>query len=248
MDERRIQHALDAAGLAYLAELNPHIAAQLDTWLRMLSRSERNLTAIRDAEAALHKHVVEPLVGRDQLIAADLPLPHGPMIDIGSGNGSPGLPIALCEPTRPAVLLDARAGAASFLSDVTAAIGAEQISVRCGRAEEAAHRELRETFVLAVSRAAAPPPAALELTLPYLQLGGVAAIWTGTLSADALRVCAETAASLGAVLTPIDSTGTDQPGILVATKQHHTDGQFPRRWKQIRRGPPAPTFPDARNP
>ncbi len=248
MDQRRIQHALDAAGLTYLADLNPHIAAQLQTWLRMLARSDRNLTAIRDAEAALHKHVVEPLVGRHQLIAADLPVPHGPMIDIGSGNGSPGLPIALCEPTRPALLLDARSGAASFLSEVTAAIGAEQISVHCGRAEQVAHSKQRETFALAVSRAAAPPPAALELTLPFLQVGGVAAIWTGPLSTDALCVCADTATTLGAVLTPIHSSHTEHHRILVATKQHHTDAQFPRRWNQIRRGPPAPIFPDARKP
>ena len=233
MDERRIRAALRDAGLEYLHDLNAELVEQLSIWLQRLASAPRNLTAIRDPDAALQKHAIEPLLGRHRLIAADLPVPHGPMIDIGSGNGAPGLPIALCEPHRPALLIDSRAGAAEFLEGTLAAIAAKQVSVRCARAEEAARGPTREQFALAVSRAAAPPPAALELALPFLHIGGVAALWTGRLSEEELAQCNAVMSALGAVPTPIDA-----PELLVATKQRPTDPRFPRRWSQIRRGPP----------
>ena len=237
IDERRIQAALDRARLGYVQNLNPDLPAQLAIWLSELLVAPRNLTAIRDPDAAIRKHVIEPLAGRHRLIHADLPIPHGPLIDIGSGNGAPGLPIALCEPQRhqrQAVLLDARAGAAQFLNDVITQIDAPQIGVLQARAEIAAHSEQRERYALALSRAAAPPAAALELTIPYLQIGGVAAIWTAEPSEDETDNLAQVAEALGAALSPIDPP----QDIIVATKVRPTTRRYPRPWNQIRRSPP----------
>ena len=69
------------------------------------------------------------------------------MIDIGSGNGAPGLPIALCETERQTTLLDSRAGAAAFLNDVIAKIDAPQITILHERAEIAA-TQIRENASL----------------------------------------------------------------------------------------------------
>ena len=232
-DERQIREALDAEGLIYLLDLNPELPAQLSIWLNRLLTSPRNLSAVREPQAAILKHVIEPLLGRHRLLSADLPLPHGPMIDIGSGNGAPGLPIALCEPERGATLLDARLGAAEFLIGVLSEIDAPRIGVLRERAERAARSERRARFTLVVSRAAAPPAAALELMIPFLQIGGVAALWSGELSAPDIDVVAGVVAELGATLTPVDPPGD----LLVATKVRATDSRYPRPWNQIRRAP-----------
>lgn len=233
--ECQIGQALDAAGLTDVQLLNPRLTRQLSRWLTMMLAAPRNLTAIRDPAAAIRKHVIEPLTGRHRLLAADLPVPHGPIIDIGSGNGAPGLPIALCEPDRETTLLDSRAASAAFLREVAAEIDAPQLSVLHERAELAARTEQREHFALAVSRAAAPPHAAMELMLPFLASGGVAVAWTGELSQAETDRLTPLLDLLGAELTPIDPPHD----ILVATKTRPTDPGFPRSWNQIRRRPPS---------
>ena len=232
--EHQIRVALEAAGLGYVQDLNTNLASQLSIWLTMLLAAPRNLTAIREPAEAIQKHVIEPLSGRHRLIGADLAVPHGPMIDIGSGNGAPGLPIALCEPQRAVTLVDSRAGAAAFLREVLAEIDAPQINLLHERAETAAYGQLRERFALAVSRAAATPNAAMELIVPYLQVGGVAAAWTGELTETATESVTRVLEALGAELTPIDPP----PDIIVATKIRPTDSRYPRSWNQIRRRPP----------
>lgn len=233
IDKQQIRAALRSADLSYVENLNPDLAAQLSTWLNLMLAAPRNLTAIREPEAAIAKHVIEPLMGRHRLISADLPLPDGPMIDIGSGNGAPGLPLALCEPGREATLLDARSGSVSFLAEVISEIGAAQVIAVKGRAEVAAHSERRERFAFAVTRAAAAPSVSIELMIPFLQIGGIAAAWTGTLAPRDAEDVSQAAEVLGSELTPIDPPND----ILVATKVRATDPKYPRPWNQIRRRP-----------
>ncbi len=230
---RQIEDAIDAAGLRYVQQRNPDICVQLSVWLSELLTAPRNLTAIRDPEQAIARHVIEPLRGRDRLIGSDLAVPHGRLIDIGSGGGAPGLPFALCEPGRAATLLDSRAGAGEFLDGVVRRINAPWIEVLRTRAEAAARSPLRETCALALSRAAAPPTIALELMIPFLQTGGISVAWTGELSEVDHARAATTAAALGAELTPIDG----QQDLLVATKARATESTYPRSWQRIRRRP-----------
>ena len=236
IDPERIRRELQRAGLAYVEDLNPSIAPQLSLWLDALLRQPRNLTALRNPRDAIAKHVIEPLQGRHRLLLADLPVPHGPIIDIGSGNGAPGLPIALCEPQRPTTLLDARVGAARFLESVVDEVGGlddVRIEVLNQRAEQAAHSNQRARFALALTRATAPPPIAMELTVPFLQVGGIALLWTAELGNRSLTDLNTAATKLGAELTPLDPP----QDIIAATKLHPTKPQYPRPWPQIRRNP-----------
>lgn len=239
IDEQQIRAALRLAGLSYVEDLNPDLPRQAGIWLTLMLAAPRNLTAIRDPQAAIDKHLIEPLTGRHRLIAADLPIPHGPLIDIGSGNGAPGMPLALCEPERNATLLDSRQGAAEFLTHVIEQIDAPQISVRHQRAEQAAHSGLREQFSVAITRAAAPPTVALELVVPFLRVGGIAAAWTGERSDAENEALALALAELGAEPTPIDPPSD----IIVATKTRDTDARYPRSWNRIRRQPLGPRRP-----
>ena len=233
IEEQRIRAALRLAGLGYVEDLNPDLPRQAGLWLNMMLEAPRNLTAVREPGAAIEKHLIEPLSGRHRLFLADLPIPDGPLIDVGSGNGAPGLPLALCEPHRAATLLDSRAGATRFLEQVVERISAPAIDVWQQRAEQAAHTERRERFALAVSRAAATPTVALELMLPFLQIGGIAAAWSGELSVDEKEAVSRALRELGAEPTPIDPPAD----IIVATKTRATEPQYPRSWNRIRRQP-----------
>ena len=93
--------------------------------------------------------------------------------------------------------------------------------------------KLRERFALAVSRAAAPPTAAIELIVPYLQVGGIGVLWTGELSDADIASVSGVLDVLGAELTPIDPPRD----MVVATKFRATDARYPRSWNQIRRRP-----------
>lgn len=233
IDEHQIARAIEGGGLGYVQQLNPQITQQLRRWLTALLEEPRNLTAIRDPDAVIARHIIEPLQGWHRLIAADLPVPHGPMIDIGSGNGAPGLPIALCEPGRNATLLDSRVGAARFLETVSIQIGAEQLTVLHERAELAARTDLRGRFAMALSRAAAPPTVALELVVPFLKVGGIAMLWTGELDDRAVQQLSRSAIELGAEPTPLDPPHD----IAVFTQVRPVGDRFPRRWNQILRRP-----------
>ena len=232
-DEHQISRALDRAGLRYVQQLNPELTRQLSQWLNLLLAAPRNLTAVRDPAEAIERHVVEPLLGRHRLIAADLPVPHGPLIDIGSGNGAPGLPVALCEPDRAATMLDSRRGSTDFLTSVVEQIGADWISIHHDRAESAGRGALRGRFALALSRAVAPPNRAIELAVPLLQTGGLAVLWTGIMDAHALSGLDRAAVRLGAAATPLDGARD----IQVFTKIEATASRYPRPWNQIRRRP-----------
>lgn len=227
----RIQRALTDARLGHWLAINRDLPAQLTHWLNEMCASPHNLTGVRDPELALSKHALEPLLGWDRILNADLPVPHGPLIDIGSGNGAPGLPIALAEANREATLLDSRESAADFLEHIVT--DDDRIRVRCERAELVAHGKLREAFAVAVTRAAAPPPMALELCLPLLNLGGLLAVWTGPLDRDTLEQLDWVADRLGATRAPVH----DAPDLLVAIKVRRTDHTYPRRWPAIRRAP-----------
>ena len=233
LDPERIRRRLQRSGLAYVEDLNPSIARQLSLWLNLLLTQPRNLTAVRTPQDAVAKHVIEPLLGRHRLIRSDFPVPHGPIIDIGSGNGAPGLPIALCEPQRPTTLLDSRASAAQFLMSVVDRLDDVRIEVRNQRAEQAASTDLRDHFSLALTRATAPPPIAMELSIPFLHVGGIAMLWTGELGTQSLEELSVAAAQLGAELTMPDPPRD----IIVATKLRATIDRFPRSWNQIRHRP-----------
>lgn len=215
------------------------LAVRLTAWLNALLDQPANLTAATDAEAAVAKHMAEPLAAW-RLVRDEIEIPEGPLIDVGSGNGAPGLPITLAEAPRPATLLDSRKRAADFLRRMPALLGAPQIQAVEERAETAARGALRERFAVAVTRAAAKPEIVLELLLPFLQEDGIGIAMIGEGADRAFLHSA--AAQLGGELlaAPLDE------GLIVTRKLRPTPAKHPRRWASMRRrpiaGPPLGQF------
>jgi 16S rRNA (guanine527-N7)-methyltransferase len=189
----------------------------LDRWLTALIETP-GLTALRDRETARRALLDDALRGVD-LVRREL----GPVIDVGSGGGTPGIPLAAALPDREVTLLDAERRKTEFLLRWTDDL--PNLRVVWGRAEE---QEV-DRFGVAVAKALAAPPVAAEWCLPLVREGGVAVIWVGA-SVD-LAAVGRAATRLAATVEGC----TD--GLLVLRKVGPTPEGFPRRAGMARKRP-----------
>ena len=139
----------------------------------------------------------------------------GAVVDVGSGGGSPGIPLAAALPERPFTLLEAERRKAAFLERFVGAL--PNVEVVWGRAEE----QPTDAFGVALAKALAKPPVATELCLPLVAPGGAAILWLGR-EADRGLV-ARVAGRLGGRLDHEDE------GLVVLRKVAPTPSGFPRR-------------------
>jgi 16S rRNA (guanine527-N7)-methyltransferase len=148
----------------------------------------------------------------------------GSIVDVGSGGGTPGIPLAASLPDRDVTLLEAERRKAEFLERWAERL--PNLRVVWGRAEE---QEV-DAYGVAVAKALAPPVVAAEWCLPLVVPGGAAVLWVGP-TAEPERV-ASVAKRLGAEL--------DQgppAGFLVLRKRSPTPPGFPRRPGVARKRP-----------
>ena len=137
----------------------------------------------------------------------------GPIVDVGSGGGAPGIPLAHALPEREVVLLEAERRKSEFLERWAP----PNARVLYGRAEE----QGTDWAGVAVAKALAHPPTATEWCLPLVREGGAVVLWVGP-SADAARVAAVAARIAGELESSDD-------GLLVLRKVAPTPPGFPRR-------------------
>jgi 16S rRNA (guanine527-N7)-methyltransferase len=147
----------------------------------------------------------------------------GPIVDVGSGGGAPGIPLAWALPEREVTLLEATRRKCDFLERWRAEL--PNLRVVCGRAEE----QPVDRWGVAVAKALAPPPVAAEWCLPLVAPGGAAVLYVGP-AADEGRV-ARVAARLAAELVAAPA------GLLVLRKLAPTPAGFPRRVGVARKRP-----------
>jgi 16S rRNA (guanine527-N7)-methyltransferase len=172
-------------------------------------RARPGLTAIRDPEEAWRVHVEQSLVACDRVRATG-----DPVVDVGSGGGAPGIPLAVALPELAFTLLEANERKCQFLAEAT--LPFPNVRVVRGRAEE----QPLERWTTAVAKALAAPPVAAELCLPLLREGGGAILYVGpSVDADAVRRVAER----------LNATVGDEGAFLFLAKQGPTPPGFPRR-------------------
>jgi 16S rRNA (guanine527-N7)-methyltransferase len=174
------------------------------------------LTAIRDVEEA-RRALLD-----DSLRAVDLVRGYeGPIVDVGSGGGVPGIPMAVSLPTRSVTLLESNGRKCEFLERWAP----RNATVVRGRAEE---HEI-DAYGVALAKALAPPPVATEWCLPLVRQGGAVVLWVGP-SIDADHV-GRVAGRLGGKLVSLEK------GLLVLHKLEPTPPGFPRRSGVARKRP-----------
>jgi 16S rRNA (guanine527-N7)-methyltransferase len=183
--------------------------ALLERWLEDVVATP-GLTALRDPADARRVLLDDALHGVPLIAASD-----GPVVDVGSGGGTPGIPLAASLPEREVTLLEAERRKCRFLERWTAELS--NLHVIWGRAEE----QPLEQYGVAVAKALAEPVVAAEWCLPLVVTGGRVVLWVGP-SAQPDRV-AHAAERVGGELA--DSP----PGFLVLAKTAPTPAGFPRR-------------------
>ncbi len=191
-----------------------------------------NLTAITEDTAVAKLHLLDSLT---VLSTADL---RGKtLIDVGCGAGFPGVPLAIACPTAKVTLLDSLGKRMKWLEEVLPQLG---ISAECvtARAEEAIATR-RESYDFATSRAVARLNILLELTAPYVKVGGAVLAMKGAAAKEELSECASAIKKLGLKLEevkefPIDGTNH---AVIVLRKVAPTPKQYPRRFAKIKQAP-----------
>jgi len=139
----------------------------------------------------------------------------GRIVDVGSGGGAPGIPLAATLPARPVTLLEANGRKCAVLREVARQF--PNVEVVQGRAEE----QEPEQFGVAVAKALAAPPVAAEWCLPLVAVGGAVVLFVGP-SADADAV-SRVSEQLGG------GPAEQLPGLLVLRKLAPAPPGFPRR-------------------
>jgi 16S rRNA (guanine527-N7)-methyltransferase len=190
---------------------------RLERWLQDVLDTP-GLTAIADRENAWAMLAEDALRGAE--VVADF---EGAIVDVGSGGGSPGIPLAVALPDREITLLEANARKVRFLEQ--AASGFPNVRVLRGRAEE----QEPDRFGVAVAKALAPPPVALEWCLPLVRPGGAAVLWVGP------------ATDFGQLSRAAEQLAGGRPeerfGLAVVPKIGPTPPGFPRRVGVARKRP-----------
>lgn len=151
--------------------LGPELIEPLEAFSRMLLEKNQvmNLTAITDPRDVAVLHLLDSLA-----LTGLAGLEGRTVVDVGTGAGFPGVPLAIARPSARVTLLDSLGKRIDFLREICGALGLENTACVHGRAEEFAG-EHREVFDIAVSRAVAGLPVLCELCLPLVKVGG--AFW-----------------------------------------------------------------------
>lgn len=168
------------------------------------------MTSIRNRDEARRVHVDEPLAA-----APVVERFAGPIVDVGSGGGAPGIPLAAAFPDRAVTLLEANGRKCAFLRDVAREF--PNVAVVQGRAEE----QQPDRFGVAVAKALAAPAVAAEWCLPLVAPGGAAVLFVGP-SAD-VEALTRVSVRLGG------GPAERLPGLALLPKLEPTPPGFPRR-------------------
>lgn len=196
------------------------LAERLATFAALVLAANRrvNLTGSKTG-AAFAEHILDALTLRGDVAQ--------PLVDVGSGNGVPGIPLALATGV-PVTLIEPIRKRAAFLRAALEALGLAG-EVVATRAEDAAHDPgYREHFGCATARAVASAPAVAELTVPFLAVGGRALLQRGSLAAVERDAVADAALVLGAALIEERVLGGERR-LLVLEKRSATGPRFPRK-------------------
>lgn len=228
----------------YGVEVTVELLEKLDIYARLLVEwnEKMNLTAITDPQGIAVKHFA------DSLTAASL-MPTGAfsLIDVGTGAGFPGVPLALYRPDCRLTLLDSLNKRLTFLDTVCREVELDATLIHARAEEGGRNPDLREKYDVACARAVANLPVLSEYCLPFVKVGGRFIALKGP---DADRERAEAARGIGVLggkiadvtaltlpANPIEGIEPMERRIVRVDKVKHTPATYPRHGSKISKKP-----------
>jgi len=225
--------------LAHLAEtrgltLDGRQLGQFEEYYRLLIDANRrvNLTSVTAYDDVQRRHFGESLAVAAALYRTGVLRPGqaARTIDVGAGAGFPGLPIKIAHPPLRLTLLESAAKKAAFLEAIVERLSLVDVAVVTGRAESAAHEpDHREAYDLALARALASLPVLLELTLPFLRIGGFLAAPKGSRVALEVAAAAPALRACGGRVLAAERLPDSSLTLVLAEKVAPTPPAYPRR-------------------
>ena len=192
-----------------------------------------NLTAITDPEDFIIKHYVDSLsvIGLEEVKKAN------EVIDVGTGGGFPGIPLAITFPDKKFTLLDSLDKRLKIIKEISNGIGINNIETVHARAEDAGQlEEHREKYDLCVSRAVANLTVLSEYCLPFVKPGGYFIPYKSNDIEAEVNEAKQAINLLGGKLVSIEKSVTNQ-SLLIISKTKETPRKYPRKPGDPKRKP-----------
>lgn len=188
-----------------------------------------NLTNITDHDEFIEKHYIDSIViaNQDEFIEADK------IIDVGTGGGFPGVPLAILFPEKNFILLDSLNKRLKIINQLTNEIGINNVTTIHGRAEELAKKpELRESFDMCLSRAVANLTSLSELCIPFVKKNGTFIAYKGPGINEELENGQKAIEILGGSISKIEDVNINnnmEHKLLFINKIKNTPKKYPRK-------------------
>jgi 16S rRNA (guanine527-N7)-methyltransferase len=200
-----------------------------------LANKSLNLTRILEPVDFWEKHLwdsLQPVLTKPELTRSELSGVYK-MIDLGTGGGFPGLPIAMAYPDWMVTVMDSTAKKISFIESGLATLELTNVTTVVDRTESLARNLLhREVYQLATIRAVAEATVCAEYAVPFLAIGGTAILYRGRWSAEETVDLTSAVEQLGAKITEISAYTTpvsqSERHCIYIQKERSTSTKFPR--------------------
>jgi len=198
---------------------------------RILELNEHiNLTAIKDPDEFTLKHFV------DSVTCYNIPeyQDGDKILDLGTGAGFPGVPLAILSPEKEFVLVDSLNKRLKIIMKLCDELGIENVTTVHGRAEDLARQEVhREKYDVCISRAVANLNVLSEYCLPFVKNGGYMAAYKGADAEKEVEDAKKAMKILGAVDYRLHDASIGESGrnhqILLVKKGNKTPSKYPRK-------------------
>lgn len=191
-----------------------------------------NLTAITEPTAVAKLHLLDSLT-----VLSAVDISGKSVIDVGCGAGFPGVPLAIACPEAEITLLDSLGKRIKWLEELLPQLG---VNAKCvtARAEEAV-ADCREQYDIATSRAVARLNILLELTAPFVKVGGAVVAMKGAAAQQELEEAKNAVRRLGLKVEKMEKFSVDGADhwVMVFRKVAPTPTQYPRRYAKIKQSP-----------
>lgn len=218
----------------YLEKLNIHFTDDMidsfESYMEgILKWNEKiNLTAITDKYEFIEKHFIDSVLcwNFNEYRNADT------IIDVGTGAGFPGIPLAILSPDKEFILVDSLRKRLNVIDQLAAECNIDNISTVHGRAEELArNKKYRERFDICVSRAVANLAVLCEYTLPFIKKGGYLLAYKGPDATEELARASKAVKVLGGKFKEIKQVDLEgfKHNIVIIEKVKETPDKYPRK-------------------